>query len=49
LGGNDAQKQAVLPGIVDGSKILTLALEEGPRHAPENTALVAEKMVMVIS
>ena len=43
LGGNDAQKQAVLPGIVDGSKILTLALEEGPRHAPENTALVAEK------
>ena len=43
LGGNDAQKQAVLPGIVDGSKILTLALEEGPRHAPENTALAAEK------
>ena len=43
LGGSDAQKQATLPGIVDGSKILTLALEEGPRHAPQNTALAAEK------
>ena len=42
LGGNEAQKQAILPGIVDGSKILTLALEEGPRHAPQNTALKAE-------
>ena len=43
MGGNDAQKQEVLPGIVDGTKILTLALEEGPRHAPQNTALAAEK------
>ncbi|MFT7686293.1 MAG: alkylation response protein AidB-like acyl-CoA dehydrogenase [Candidatus Azotimanducaceae bacterium] len=44
LGGNESQKQAVLPGIVDGSKILTLALEEGPRHAPQNTALKAEQV-----
>jgi alkylation response protein AidB-like acyl-CoA dehydrogenase len=43
LGGNEEQKQNTLPGIVDGSKILTLALEEGPRHAPKNTVLKAEK------
>jgi len=43
LGGSEAQKQAVLPGIVDGSKILTMALEEGPRHSPKNTSLTAEK------
>jgi alkylation response protein AidB-like acyl-CoA dehydrogenase len=43
LGGSDSQKQAILPGIVDGSNILTLALEEGPRHAPLNTALAAKK------
>ncbi len=41
LGGNESQQQALLPGVVDGSQILTLALEEGPRHAPENTALAA--------
>lgn len=44
LGGSEAQKQAILPSIADGSAILTLALEEGPRHAPEKTALVAEKI-----
>jgi alkylation response protein AidB-like acyl-CoA dehydrogenase len=43
LGGDEEQKQNILPGIVDGSKILTLALEEGPRHAPKNTVLKAEK------
>ncbi len=41
LGGDESQQQALLPGVVDGSEILTLALEEGPRHAPENTALAA--------
>lgn len=41
LGGNESQQQALLPGVVDGSQILTLALEEGPRHATENTALAA--------
>jgi len=42
LGGSDAQKQKLLPAIVDGSEILTLALEEGPRHAPLATALEAK-------
>lgn len=41
-GGSDAQKQALLPGVVDGSQILTLAVDELPRHAPEQTALTAE-------
>jgi alkylation response protein AidB-like acyl-CoA dehydrogenase len=43
LGGSDAQKQSLLPGAVDGSQILTLAVDEGPRHAPEQTALTAER------
>ncbi len=42
LGGSDDQQKALLPGIADGSSIVTLALEEGPRHAPEKTALKAE-------
>jgi len=42
-GGSDAQKSAWLPKIVDGSAILTLAVDEGPRHAPEQVALKAEK------
>lgn len=42
-GGSDDQQKALLPGIADGSSIVTLALEEGPRHAPEKTALTAEK------
>lgn len=45
LGGSDEQKQKWLPGVVDGSTILTLAVDEGPRHAPENTALEASKAV----
>lgn len=43
LGGSDDQQKALLPGIADGSSIVTLALEEGPRHAPEKTALKAER------
>ncbi|MFT4677794.1 MAG: alkylation response protein AidB-like acyl-CoA dehydrogenase [Patiriisocius sp.] len=43
LGANEAIKQAVLPGIVSGEQIVTLALEEGPRHKPEATALPAVK------
>lgn len=43
LGGNEAQKQSWLPRIVDGSEILTLAVDEGPRHAPSKVALSAEK------
>lgn len=42
LGGNDAQQQAFLPSLVDGSQILTLALDEGPRHDPAGVALTAQ-------
>lgn len=43
LGGSEAQKEALLPKIVDGSEIVTLALNEIPRFAPENINLQAEK------
>ncbi len=43
LGGTPAQQQAWLPRIADGSVIATLAVDEGPHHAPERTALRAEK------
>ena len=43
IGGSDAQKQHFLPKIVDGSEILTLALDEGPRHAPDRVAATAEE------
>ena len=42
LGGNEAQKQAYLPGVVSGKEILTLAVDEGPRHAPAQIALAAQ-------
>jgi len=42
-GGTDAQKKKYLPAILDGSEILTLAVDEGPRHAPAHTALTASK------
>lgn len=42
LAGNDDQKQALLPKVVDGSAILTLAVDEGPRHAPTGISLKAE-------
>ena len=43
LGGTEAQKQAWLPKIVDGSEILTLAVDEGSRHAPTEISLKATK------
>jgi alkylation response protein AidB-like acyl-CoA dehydrogenase len=43
LGGNEAQKSNLLPKVVDGSEILTLAVDEGPRHAPAAAAMAAEK------
>ncbi|MEN8161359.1 MAG: acyl-CoA dehydrogenase family protein [Myxococcota bacterium] len=43
LGGSEAQKEKWLPRIADGSAIVTLAVDEGPRHAPRRTALAAEK------
>ena len=41
IAGSQAQKQAILPGIVSGSRILTLAIDEGPRHAPQMIATEA--------
>ena len=43
LGGSDAQKRQYLPAIVNGKEILTLAVDEGPRHAPSRIALQAKK------
>lgn len=42
LGGNDSQQQQWLPDIAAGKTILTLAVDEGPHHAPEQIALSAE-------
>jgi alkylation response protein AidB-like acyl-CoA dehydrogenase len=42
-GGTDAQKQAWLPKVAEGTAVLTLAVDEGPRHAPLATALEAKK------
>jgi len=41
LGGSDAQKQHWLPRIAAGSAIVTLAVDEGPHHGPEQLALAA--------
>jgi alkylation response protein AidB-like acyl-CoA dehydrogenase len=43
LAGTAAQQEALLPGIVDGSALLTLALDETSRHQPEQTAFKAEQ------
>jgi alkylation response protein AidB-like acyl-CoA dehydrogenase len=43
LGGSAAQKEAGLPKIAAGETVGTLAIEEGPHHAPEKAALAATK------
>ena len=43
LGGTDAQKKAWLPKIAEGKTIAALAIDEGPRYAPEKIALAAKK------
>jgi alkylation response protein AidB-like acyl-CoA dehydrogenase len=43
LGGSDEQKETWLPRIADGSAIVTLAVDEGRRHAPSGIALEAKK------
>jgi|TARA_R100000005_G_scaffold94873_1_gene74247 acyl-CoA dehydrogenase len=40
--GSEAQKQALLAPLAAGELHVTLALQEGPLHAPEDTALRAE-------
>ena len=42
IAGSETQKQTFLPKIVDGSEILTLAVDESNRHAPNEVALTAE-------
>ncbi len=44
LGGTPEQKQSWLPRIAEGSAIVTLAVDEGPQHAPTFSALRAEKV-----
>ena len=41
--GNEAQKTSILPKVAEGSAIVSLALEEGARHSPENTALTVKR------
>jgi len=41
LGGGGDQQAGWLPRIADGEIVATLAVDEGPRHAPEKTALAA--------
>ena len=43
LGGSEAQKSEYLPSIASGELVATLAIDEGPHHAPEKTALEAIK------
>jgi alkylation response protein AidB-like acyl-CoA dehydrogenase len=42
LGGSEAQKAEWLPRVASGEIIATLAVDEGPHHAPEQIALTAE-------
>ncbi|MBL6719147.1 MAG: acyl-CoA dehydrogenase family protein, partial [Pseudomonadales bacterium] len=41
LAGSEAQQAAVLPGVVDGSIVLSLAVDEGARHNPAQIACTA--------
>ena len=43
LGGSAAQKQAWLPKIAAGEIVGTLAVDEGPHHAPGKVTLTAKK------
>ena len=43
LGGSDAQKAALLPGVASGEKLLALALEESHRHSPYGVSATATK------
>jgi len=41
LGGSDAQRQEILPGVCDGSTLLALAYQETQRHDPYNISTSA--------
>ena len=42
IAGSGTQKQTFLPKIVDGSEILTLAIDESNQHAPADISLKAQ-------
>ena len=42
--GSEEQKQEILPAIASGDRIMALALEEAPRHAPTKITTRAEKI-----
>ena len=42
LGGNEEQKQSLLPKITSGDSVIALALEEGAHHNPDDLAAKAE-------
>jgi alkylation response protein AidB-like acyl-CoA dehydrogenase len=42
-GGNAAQKQQYLPGIANGALLTTLAIDEGAKHRPLQTAMQATR------
>ena len=44
VAGSETQKSQLLPGIVDGSVIATLAIEEQVRHNPERVSTGAERV-----
>jgi acyl-CoA dehydrogenase len=41
LGGNAAQRKALLPGVCDGTRLMALAYQEGARHDPYAIATAA--------
>jgi alkylation response protein AidB-like acyl-CoA dehydrogenase len=43
LAGSEAQKEAWLPKIAAGETVATLAVDEGPHHAPSKVALAARQ------
>lgn len=43
VAGSDSQRKRLLPKIAEGSIIATLAVDEGPHHAPIHAAMKAEK------
>jgi alkylation response protein AidB-like acyl-CoA dehydrogenase len=43
LGGNETQKKDVLTAVAAGQRILAVALQEGPRHAPYRVETRAER------
>ena len=42
IGGSDKQKATLLPALVAGETVMTLAIDEGSHHAPAQIALTAQ-------